>query len=45
MLKMLRNNKLRILNFGYVIAVNVTIMYINIQMNLHVSLKVIVKLA
>ena len=45
MLKILGNNKLRVLNFGYVMAVNVTIMYINFQTNLCVSLKVMVKLS
>ena len=38
------NIKLRVLNFGYVMAVNMTIMYINFQMNLQVLLKVMVKL-
>ena len=33
-----------IMNFGYVLTVNVTIMYINFQMKLHVSLKVMVQL-
>ena len=45
MLKILGNNKLRVLNFGYVIADNVTIMCINFQTNLQVSLKGMVKLA
>ena len=31
--------ELRALNFGYVIAINMTIMYINFQMNLWVSQK------
>ena len=37
--------KLRVLNFGYIIAINMTIMYINFQMNLQVLLKVMFKLA
>ena len=37
------NIKLRILNFGYVMDVDVTIIYINFQMNLQVFLKVMVK--
>ena len=45
MLKILGNNKLRVLNFGYVIAVDVIIMYIHFQMNLWVLLKVTVELA
>ena len=32
------------MNFGYVMAVNVTIMYTNFQTNLHVLLKVTVQL-
>ena len=36
--------KLRVLNFGYVITVNVTIMYTNFQMKLWVLLKVTVQL-
>ena len=39
------NIKLRVLNFGYIMGVNMTIMYINFQMNLQVSLKVMVKLS
>ena len=38
------NIKLRALNFGYVMGVDMTIMYINFQMNLWVSLKVMVQL-
>ena len=38
------NIKLRALNFRYVMGVNMTIMYINFQMNLQVSLKVMVQL-
>ena len=34
---------LRVLNFGYVMGVDVTIMYINFQINLWVSLKVVVR--
>ena len=36
--------KLRITNFGYVITVDVTIMYTDFQMKLQVSLKVMVQL-
>ena len=36
--------KLRIINFGYVITVNVTIMHANFQVKLQVSLKVTVQL-
>ena len=36
--------KLRVTDFGYVVTVNVTIMYTNVQMKLHVSLKVMVPL-
>ena len=45
MFKILGNNELRVLNFGYVMAVNVTIIYVNFQMNLQVLLKVMIKLA
>ena len=38
------NIKIRALNFGYVMGVTVTIMYINFQMNLQVLLKVMVQL-
>ena len=38
------NIKLRVLNFGYVMADDVTIMCINFQMNLQVLLKVTVQL-
>ena len=38
------NIKLRALNFGYVMGVNVTIMYKKIQMNLQVLLKVTTQL-
>ena len=34
MFNILGNNKLRVLNFGYVMAVDMNIMYINFQMNL-----------
>ena len=37
--------KLTVLNFGYVIAIDMIIMYINVQMNLQVLLKVMVQLA
>ena len=37
--------KVTVLNFGYVIAIDMTIMYINIQTNLWVLSKVTVKLA
>ena len=36
--------KLKVMNFGYVIAVHDTIMYTNFQMNLQVLLKVTVQL-
>ena len=36
--------KLQVLNFGYLIAINMTITYINFQINLQVSLKVTIKL-
>ena len=36
--------KLRVLNFGYVIAIDVTIMYTNLQTKLQVFLKVTVQL-
>ena len=36
--------KLRIMNFGYVITVDVTIKYINFQSKVWVSLKVMVQL-
>ena len=36
--------KLTVTNFGYVMAVNMTIVCINFQMKLQVSLKVTVKL-
>ena len=45
MLNILGNNKLRLLNFECVMAVNVPIMYINFQINLQVLLEVMVKLA
>ena len=45
MVEIITKIKLRVLNFGYVIAINMTIMFINFQMNPHVSLKVMVKLA
>ena len=38
------NIKLKVLNFGCVMAVSVTVMYISFQMNLWVSLKVAVQL-
>ena len=38
------NFRLKVLNFGYVMGVNVTIMCINFQMNLWVLLKVMVQL-
>ena len=38
------NIKLRVLNFGYVMGVDVTIMYINFQMNQWFSLKVMIQL-
>ena len=44
MLKISGNNKLRVLNFGYVMAVNVTIMCVDFQTNLQVLLKVTVEL-
>ena len=34
MVKIMTKFKLRALNFGYVIAINMTIMYINFEMNL-----------
>ena len=40
----LGNNKLRVLNFGYVVAVNMSIMSFNFLRNLLVSLKVMAKL-
>ena len=45
MVKIMTKIKLRVLNFGYLIAIYMTIMYINFQTNLQVSLKVTVKLA
>ena len=42
--KIMTKIKLTVLIFGYVIAINMTIMYINFQMNLQVSLKVMVEL-
>ena len=36
--------KFRDLNFGYLIAINMTIMYMDFQMNLQILLKVTVKL-
>ena len=44
MVEIITKIKLRVLNFRYVIAINMTIMYINSQTNLWVSLKVIAKL-
>ena len=44
MFKITHNIKLRVMNFGYVMAVNVNIVYINFQMNLQVLLKVMVQL-
>ena len=40
MVNILGNNKLRVLNFEYVMAVDITIMYINFLANLQVLLKV-----
>ena len=45
MVRIITKIKLRVLNFRYVTAINMTIMYINFQMNLWVLLKVMVKLA
>ena len=45
MVKIITKIKPRVLNFGYVVAIDMTIMYINFQMNLQVLLKVTVKLA
>ena len=45
MAKIMTKIKLRVLNFEYVVVIDMTIMYINFQMNLQVSLKVMVKLA
>ena len=42
-LEVISTIKLRVLNFGYMMTVNVTIMYINFQMNLQVLLKVTVQ--
>ena len=36
--------KLRVLNSGYVIAIDMSTIYVNFQMNLQVLLKVMVKL-
>ena len=36
MVEIMTKIKLRVLNFGYVIAIDMTIMYINIQTNLWV---------
>ena len=36
--------KLRITSFGYMVTIDVTIMYTKFQMKLHVSLKVTVQL-
>ena len=44
MFKIIGNIKLRLMNFGYVMAVHVTIMHVNFQMNLWVLLKVTVQL-
>ena len=44
MVKIMTKIKLRVLNFGYVMAVDMTMMHINFQMNLQVLLKVTVKL-
>ena len=44
MVRIMTKIKLRALNFGYVITVHMTIMYIQFEMNLQVSLKVMVKL-
>ena len=43
MSNILGNNKLRILDFGYVVAVDMTIMYINFLTNQWVLLKVMAK--
>ena len=45
MVEIMTKIKLRVVNFWYVMAINMTIMYINFQMNLQVSLKVMIKLA
>ena len=45
MVEIITKFKLRVLSFGYVINIYMTIMHINFQMNLQVSLKVMVKLA
>ena len=39
MVKIMTKIKLGVLNFGYVIGINMTIMYINFQTNLQVLLK------
>ena len=44
MVEIMTKIKLRVLNIGYVIAINMTIIHINFQMNLWVLLKVMVKL-
>ena len=44
MFEIMAKIKLRVLIFGYVIAINMTIIYINFQTHLHVLLKVMVKL-
>ena len=36
--------KLRVMNFGYVMTINITIMCINFQLKLQVSFKVMVQL-
>ena len=45
MVEIITKIKLRVLIFGYVIGIDMTIVYINFQMNLQVLLKVTVKLA
>ena len=44
MVKIMGKIKVRVTNFGYVITVDVAIMYTNFQMKLQVSLKVMIQL-
>ena len=44
MAKIMTKIKLRVLNFGYVIGIGMTITYISFQMNLWVLLKAMIKL-
>ena len=44
MVKIMTKIKLKILNFEYVISIDMTIVYINFQMNLYVLIKVKIEL-